>query len=462
MAHRSSEVALRRHLAQVGLDVWPDRTAPSAGHRVHDCPVLAWAASGAMALTGWPEVPAWPDGDVLAALDGAARLLAELTARLGHRVSVDPGQLLCARAATRIADARGTRRGTTSFGGQCRLLPAGTDWVAVNLSRPEDVAVLPALSSGRIDPVVIGTDHQRLWSALADEVGGRPPSEVVEAAQELGLPASVLGEEAASGAAPWTIQAPGAGTTEPSTDRRPLVVDFTALWAGPLCAHLLARAGAHVVTVEAKDRPDAARLGDPQLHAELHQGHDRWVADFGEVEDRRRIGELVARADVVLEASRPRALAALGLDAEGFVTGRPGRTWVSITGYGRSGPGSGRVAFGDDAAVAGGLVARDRKRDPVFCADAVADPTTGVLAAVATLASLISGGGHLVDCSMSASSAFVNRGGHCPGAHRIERHGDRWTAFCDESRVLVVEPWAQRHGHRAGRPLGSPAAASGR
>ena len=59
----------------------------------------------------------------------------------------------------------------------------------------------------------------------------------------------------------------------------------------------------------------------------------------------------------MIEASRPRALAQFGLDAVDIVTANGGpQIWVSITGYGRNGEGANRVAFGDDAAVAGGLV----------------------------------------------------------------------------------------------------------
>ena len=58
--------------------------------------------------------------------------------------------------------------------------------------------------------------------------------------------------------------------------------------------------------------------------------------------------------------------------------------WVSITGYGRQEPGREWIAFGDDAAVAAGLVAWHQER-PYFCADAVADPLTGITAAVAAL-----------------------------------------------------------------------------
>jgi crotonobetainyl-CoA:carnitine CoA-transferase CaiB-like acyl-CoA transferase len=458
----SSEAALRRHLAAAGLGTGTGTTTAMTTDRDHECPVLAWATSGAMALTGWPGAPAWPDGDVIGAVNGAARVLREMADRLGGpgRVVLDP-QLLCVRAATRSATTRGARRGTISYGGPCRLLATGGDWVAVNLCRPEDVALLPALSNGRIhlEAAVGDIPGERLWAQLADEVGSRPATEVVEAAQELGLPASVLATAPSDDAAPWSITSMGAAGPPADGRRRPLVVDFSAMWAGPLCAHLLARSGARVVTVESVDRPDGARIGDPRLHAELHRGHDRLLVDLGSVEDRRRIRGLVASADVLLEASRPRALGALGLDVAGFLSARPGRTWVSITGYGREGPQSGWVAFGDDAAVAGGLVGRDLEGAPVFCADAIADPVTGILAAVAARASLAVGGGHLIDCSMAAASAFVNRGERCRGSHRVERRGDGWVAFCDETGAPVTEPWATRQPlSRAGVGLGtSPA-----
>jgi crotonobetainyl-CoA:carnitine CoA-transferase CaiB-like acyl-CoA transferase len=455
---------LRRHLAAagIGVGVGVGETTPMATDRDHECPVLAWATSGAMALTGWPGAPAWPDGDVIGAMNGTARVLGKMAEELGGPgpVVLDP-QLLCVRAATRSAATRGARRGTTSYGGQCRLLATGGDWVAVNLCRPDDVALLPALSNGRIHPEAVDGDApgERLWAQLADEVGGRPATEVVEAAQELGLPASVLEAGPGGDAAPWSITPVGGAGPTADGRRRPLVVDFTAMWAGPLCAHLLARSGARVVTVESVDRPDGARIGDPRLHAELHRGHDRLLVDLASVEDRRRIRGLVASADVVLEGSRPRALAALGLDVAEFLSARPGRTWVSITGYGREGPQSGWVAFGDDAAVAGGLVGRDQQGAPVFCADAIADPVTGVLAAVAALASVTGGGGHLIDCSMAAASAFVNRGGRCRGPHRVERRGDEWVAFCDVTAAPVTEPSATRRPlSRAGVGLGSTAA----
>jgi hypothetical protein len=62
------------------------------------------------------------------------------------------------------------------------------------------------------------------------------------------------------------------------------------------------------------------------------------------------------------------------------------------------------VAFGDDAAVSGGLV-DGTDSDPVFCGDAIADPLTGLHAALSGVESLSRGGGELIELSMAAVAA---------------------------------------------------------
>ena len=92
---------------------------------------------------------------------------------------------------------------------------------------------------------------------------------------------------------------------------------------------------------------------------------------------------LLDAADIVIEGSRPAALRRRGLSAEDLA-GRAGRIWLRIRGY-RDQPD--RPAFGDDAAVAGGLVGSGAD-GPVFCGDAIADPLTGLEAARAVGESL--------------------------------------------------------------------------
>ncbi len=125
------------------------------------------------------------------------------------------------------------------------------------------------------------------------------------------------------------------------------------MWAGPLCARLLGLAGADVIKVESPGRPDGARSGNREFFDWLHAGHRTLAADFGTREGRAALAALLRTADVVIEASRPRALAAAGL-APGMIPHPDGQVWLSITGYGLRAPDL--VAFGDDAAVAGGLV----------------------------------------------------------------------------------------------------------
>jgi crotonobetainyl-CoA:carnitine CoA-transferase CaiB-like acyl-CoA transferase len=383
-----------------------------------DDATAAWAASGAMWLTGHPSAPPLaPAAAVIPALRAAARVAGVLAPALP---AVDVSALLTGRAAWMGL----TRRGRTSANGSCRLLRAVDGWVAINLARPSDVDAVPAL----VERPVEGTGD--VWDGLAAAVRRMPAATVVERAALLALPAAALPPSAppAPVAGPFRVsqvgeaQAPDGGGVPA---REPLVVDLSSMWAGPLCAHLLGRAGFRVVKVESTARPDGARAGDPRFFSWLHAGHDSVGLDLSSDGGRRALRELLDRADVVVESSRPRALAQLGIDAERVVAARPGVTWVSITGHGRDGAGASRVAFGDDAAVAAGLVAWDGRGEPVFCADAIADPVTGLYAAVGVLASQAAGGGHLLDVAMVGATRFAAATPSAPAA-AVESAPGRW------------------------------------
>ncbi|MFF0085867.1 CoA transferase [Streptomyces canus] len=313
----------------------------------------------------------------------------DFTRLTGVAVDLETELFLRARLAGRAP------RGRTSAGGSCHLMRAADGWVAVTVARPDDHTAVPALLH------LLGG----MWHAdghtvqqLRRAVAARPAADVVRHARLLGVAAASLGSEQRGRLPVLRRQVGRAGASRHARAVR--VTDFSALWAGPLCARLLGLAGARVVKVESTDRPDGARRGTPAFYRRLHQGHRGVVLDFT---DREALQGVVADADIVIEASRPRALRRLGLDAERFLTARPGRVWLSITGYGRA---DDRVAFGDDAAVAGGLVAHlPDGGGPEFLGDALADPVTGVYAAHAVARSLAEGGGHLVCVSMAACAA---------------------------------------------------------
>ena len=177
-----------------------------------------------------------------------------------------------------------------------------------------------------------------------------------------------------------------------------LVADLSSLWAGPLCGQLLARAGAVVVKVESPSRPDGTRSGEPAFFDWMNFGKLSYAIDFDHDGDALR--QLLSTADIVIEGSRPAALRRRELSADD-VPGRAGRIWLRIRGY-RGQPH--RSAFGDDAAVAGGLVGAGTQ-GPVFCGDAIADPLSGLEAARAVGQSLRRGGGEVIDVSMAQVAA---------------------------------------------------------
>jgi crotonobetainyl-CoA:carnitine CoA-transferase CaiB-like acyl-CoA transferase len=292
-----------------------------------------------------------------------------------------------------------------SCGGGARLVPGRDGWLAVSLARPDDVAALPAWL-GRDVP---GDDP---WPTVCEAVALAPVAVLDERAGLLGLPCAAVGSvgpcDNPAFDLPVDALAVGGGHQGPPPRVEELrVVDLSSLWAGPLCGQLLAVAGADVIKVESTARPDGARRG-PAPFFDLLNGAKRSVAlDLTSPDGRRDLARLIAKADVVIESARPRALAQLGIDVDD-VLHRPGGPWVwaSITSHGRRPAQAQRVGFGDVAAAAGGLVAPDED-GPCFLADAVADPLTGLVAAAAVLEALRVGGRWLIDAAMAPMAASV-------------------------------------------------------
>ena len=165
----------------------------------------------------------------------------------------------------------------------------------------------------------------------------------------------------------------------------------------------------------------------PEFFDLLHHGHRSVAVEFTNARGRDALRSLIGAADVVIEASRPRALEQLGIDAAAEVA--RGAVWVSITAYGRSA--SGRVGFGDDVGAAAGIHAGDHVA-PIFCGDAIADPVSGLYAAVSTLAALRRDSGLLVDVSMAAATRFARGNERAPERAAGMRSGG-W--FIDDTPV---------------------------
>ncbi|MBS0577882.1 MAG: CoA transferase [Proteobacteria bacterium] len=381
-------------------------------------PALRWAQCGAMSLTGYPGEAAQMSPVPLASfVDGIVAALQVLCpgSRIGE---IDGAALLGERAAL----AGHTRAGTVSPGGGCRLLPAADGWLAVNLARPDDWELLPAWLEMQI---------QSRWDALAAALTSRPVQALIDRGRLLGLALAALQPQTC--AAPWCREAfrtPGGPRPAPAPGSAPLVVDLSALWAGPLCTHLLQRMGARVIKVESTSRPDGARGAGDGFFDLLNEGKASVALDLRAPDGRATLRRLLGCADIIVEASRPRALRQLGIHAEEVLARNPRATWVSITGHGRDEPGANWIAYGDDAGVAGGLsqVLWEASGRAMFCADAVADPLAGLHAALAAWVGFSQGGGRLYSLALTAVAAHAVRCAGLPGAQAARERAQRWHA----------------------------------
>jgi hypothetical protein len=347
-----------------------------------------WASSGAMALTGWPAEPPLPAPGAPASLMRAATAL---LGGLAPQPAALPGAGLLAE---RAAALRLHRRAPRSANGSFRPLRASDGWIGVTLSRPWDASALPALIEGPV--------QGDMWRAVATWAAARTSTGAADRAQLLDIAcAPIAARPAERPVEPFKLTDYGSR----QVTRTPIVLDLTSLWAGPLCAHLLGLCGGRIIKVESTQRPDTGRQATPGFFDLLHGGHESVALDFTSDTDRDRLHRLLRSADIVLESSRPRALRQLGIAADSFAAA--GTIWVGISAYGRQ-DARARVGFGDDVAAAAGLVASDPARElPIPCGDAIADPLSGTIAALAALAAARSGRSCLIDVSMRDVAAWA-------------------------------------------------------
>jgi hypothetical protein len=314
--------------------------------------------------------------------------VARLTSDLGRRVDV---------AALGVTDRTGHLAldppGRISPNRACRMARAADGWIAVNLAREEDRDLVPAWLHGEFD--------EDPWDQFERLAPGRACADLVADAVMLGLPAAAVGEIVRDRpGAELTLQGPARRGREPKALK---VVDLSALWAGPMCGAILAAMGAQVLRIENTGRPDPTRGSTPEFYRRLNGEKRELTLDFRDSGDRLRLREAVFAADVVIAGARPRAFPALGFSPD-EVAARGG-VFVAVTGYGWTFEGGARVAFGDDAAAAGGLVRWTERGEPHFLGDALADPVTGLAAAIGALEAVQAGAAGLVDAGLAPCAA---------------------------------------------------------
>jgi crotonobetainyl-CoA:carnitine CoA-transferase CaiB-like acyl-CoA transferase len=122
-----------------------------------------------------------------------------------------------------------------------------------------------------------------------------------------------------------------------------LVVSLEQAVAAPLATARLADAGARVIKIE-RPEGDFARGYDRLVHGEsayfvwVNRGKQSICLDLRQPEDLALLKRMIAQADVFVQNLAPGAAARLGVGAEAMTAAHPRLIYVSISGYGESGP----------------------------------------------------------------------------------------------------------------------------
>lgn len=216
------------------------------------------------------------------------------------------------------------------------------------------------------------------------------------------------------------------------------VVDLTQYVAGPFCTQLLGDLGCDVIKIEPPQGGDPYRPqgpefvnGEASLFLALNASKRSLALDFRREKGAQVLRRLLLRADVLVENSRPGALAKVGLDYASVSALNPRIVYASISGYGQSGPSAGRGGFDLILQGEAGLmsITGEEGGPPVKVGAPVLDVGAALLALVGILTALIqrgqTGRGQQVDASLldfsiaslTTLAASYFAAGKVPGRH---------------------------------------------
>ncbi len=202
------------------------------------------------------------------------------------------------------------------------------------------------------------------------------------------------------------------------------VLDLSRVLAGPWCTQNLADMGAEVIKVERpKVGDDTRSWGPPWIatadgtdstdstyYASTNRNKKSITIDMARPEGQALIRELASTADVVIENFKVGDLKRYGLDYASLSQVNPKLVYLSVTGYGQTGPASHKPGYDVVFQATGGIMSITGEDDdrpgggPQKAGVAIADILTGQYATIAILAALnhrsVSGKGQYIDMAL--------------------------------------------------------------
>ena len=211
-------------------------------------------------------------------------------------------------------------------------------------------------------------------------------------------------------------------------DFRPLagtrIVDLSWNVAGPTVTRVLAALGAEVIKVEWPEMPDPGRtfsfspvtegvFDSGGYFADQNIGKSSFVANLSSEEGRGLVERLMCVSDVVVESYSPRVMRKWGWTWERLQEINPRLVYVSVSGFGHTGPDASYVSYGPTAQAASGIThtSGEAGKPPAGWGFSVLDVVTGYQGAYATVGAIHrqrrTGSGARVDLSQVEAGAAM-------------------------------------------------------
>jgi alpha-methylacyl-CoA racemase len=192
------------------------------------------------------------------------------------------------------------------------------------------------------------------------------------------------------------------------------ILDLTRLLPGPVGTMMMADMGAEVIKIEDPNNPDYVRAFPPYLNGEsanylaFNRSKLSLRLDYNTVEGQATFFELVKTADVVVEQFRPGFLDKIGIGYEAAKIVNSQIIYVSVTGYGQTGPYSKLAGHDLNYTACAGVLGMTGEADgaPTMAGVQLADVAGGsYMSIIATLSALHArnrtGVGQHVDVAMT-------------------------------------------------------------
>ena len=231
------------------------------------------------------------------------------------------------------------------------------------------------------------------------------------------------------------------------------VVEACQMVAGPLAGTLLADLGAEVIKIEAPNGGDRMRYQGHRvgsigaMWAGVNRGKRSVVLDLQQPEGVQAFRDLIARSDVFIQNFRPGVVERLGIDEPALRALRPDLVYVSVSGFGETGPYIDQKSYDYVIQALSGMAALQADRvdgSPTLIRNIVIDKVTAYTAAQSVMAALIArlrghGGQHVRLSMIDTALAFLwpdgmmqhtllDEGRYTPGPHMADGYRVRRTS----------------------------------